>query len=521
MVQAAFAPLNPTHTTMKTQNRIFGILAFIGFSCLASCQKSSTDFNAQDLTNPVSIMPQPSSQWINFAGNTYYSSGYVGDVMPYYDGSKYHIYYLHDGDGNGGYHPIHAFESSDLTHFSYDGKMIAYGADNAQDRALGTGSVVKVGSTYYFYYTGHNDLFPAQGLPEEGVMYATSSDLKNWTKKSGFNMQAPTGYDANNFRDPYVFLNSSTNEYWMLVAGRHNGQSVVTLFTCTAPSTDNWTLKKDLYAATTSGGLLECPQLFQMGSQWYLLYSDQNNNKVHYRIASSINGPFQTPTQDVLDGTFFYAAKMATDGTNAYLFGWNYRKDGATDYGGNIWGGNLIVHQLVQNSDGTLSTTNPKTQSELFNKTVALQQVDANNANSSGSDYTVQANGTVHFSLINGQKKITTTISGLAGTNDAGLVFGWNRSGDGSYYKIRFQSGNAYIVKVQGADEYLDTSIPYTASPNGDITIEMLIDNSSFVVNINGNTSLTGRSYWLSNAQWGLYSTAGNVTFKQLGLYGY
>ncbi|WP_447642884.1 MULTISPECIES: hypothetical protein [Chitinophagaceae] len=512
---------------MKTHNRIFGIMTFVGFSCFASCQKDTPGINMEDLNNPVSIMPTPPAQWINFGNTTYYSSGFVGDVMPYYDGGKFHIYYLHDGDGasdanGGGFHPIHAFESSDMLHYSYDGKMIAYSDKTQQDMALGTGSVVKAGSTYYFYYTGHNgNLTWSQAHPQEGIMYATSIDLKNWTKKAGFNMVAPTGYDTNNFRDPYVFLNSATNEYWMLVAARHNGQSVITLFTATDPSTNNWTLKKDLYTATTNGGLLECPQLFQMGSQWYLLYSDQDNSNVHYRMASAANGPFQTPSQDVLDGRFFYAAKTASDGTNNYLFGWNYRKQDNTDYGGNIWGGNLIIHQLIQNSDGTLSTTNLKVQSDLFNKTIALQQIDANNASSSGNDYTVQANGTMHFSLINGQRKITTTISGLTGMNDAGLVFGWNRPSDGSYYKIRFQSGNAYIVKVQGTDEYLDASAPYKTTSNGDITVEMLIDNSSFVVNINGNTSLTGRSYWLPNAQWGLYATAGNVTFKQLELYSY
>lgn len=505
---------------MKT--KIFGIAVLMGTSLFASCKKDSSGTNTEELNSPVSIMPQPPSQWIDFAGVTYYSSGYVGDVMPYYDGSKFHIYYLHDGDGNGGYHPIHAFESSDMVHYSYDGKMIAYGPDSAQDRALGTGCVVKAGSTYYFYYTGHNDIYNTVGLQaEEGVMYATSTDLKNWTKKAGFDLQAPAGYDANNFRDPYVFINNADNEYWMLVAAKHNGKAVIALFTTTDPAINNWSLKGDLYTTATNGGLLECLQLFQMGSQWYLLYSDQDNGDVHYRIASSINGPFQAPARDVLDGTFFYAAKAASDGTNTYLFGWNFRKDGATDYGGNIWGGNLIVHQLIQNSDGTLCTVNPQTQSQLFTKAATLQQTDITGASSSGSDYTVQSGGAVHFALINGQKKITTTISGLTGSNDAGFVFGWARPGSGDYYKVKFRADTAYVVKVQPPNEYPDASVPFKASASGDVTVELLIDNSSFVVNINGSTSLTGRSYWLPNAQWGLYSDGGSATFKQLSLFGY
>jgi len=505
------------------KNQILGIVAAISITGMAACQKNNAEFNQQDLTNPVSIMPQPPSQWINFTGSTYYSSGFVGDVMPYYDGSTFHIYYLHDGDGNGSYHPIHAFESSDMVHYSYDGKMLAYGSDSAQDRALGTGSVIKIGSTYYFYYTGHNDLNWTNGKPVEGVMYATSTDLKTWTKKQGFDLVPSTGYDANDFRDPFVYYDSTANQYTMLVAARQNGKPVTARYTTKDPSTDNWAIQSPFYIADNAKySMMECPDFFHMGNYYYLVFSENYvNYTTHYRIATSPNGPWTTPANDVLDGAFFYAGKTATDGKNRYLFGWSYRKDGANDYGGKVWGGNLIVHQLVQNSDGTLSTINPQTQAQLFTKTESLQPIDINNANGSNNDYTIQSNGTVHFGMINGQKKITTTISGLTGSNDAGFVFGWARAGSGDYYKVRLQSGVASIVKVQPPNEYPDASIPYKVSANGDINLEVLIDNSSFVVNINGNTSLTGRSYWLPNAQWGLYSNENNVTFKQLNLFGY
>ncbi|MFT4152719.1 family 43 glycosylhydrolase [Parafilimonas sp.] len=508
---------------MDTKTKILGITFFAGASLFASCKKDGISVNMEDLTNPVSIMPQPPSQWISFNDSVYYSSGYVGDVMPYYDGTKFHIYYLHDGDANSGYHPIHAFESSDLVHYSYDGKMIPYGPDSAQDRALGTGSVVKVDSTYYFYYTGHNDIYTSEGLQaEEGVMYATSTDLKTWTKHTGFDMLAPAGYDSSNFRDPYVFLNSTTNEYWMLVAAEHSsGQAAIALFTSADPSTGNWSLQGDLYATTTNGGLLECPQLFQIGSEWYLLYSSQDSSNVHYRIASSISGPFQTPAQDVLDGTFFYAAKAASDGTDTYLFGWNYRKDGETDDGSNIWGGNLVTHQLVQNSDGTLSVKLPDAVTNLFSKNKTYIQDSLANASVSGNSYALEANGFADFNLINGQKKITTTIKGLQTGGDAGFIFGYEYPDNDEYYKLRFENGVAYFLKTDGTSASIDCQIPFEFTPGSDISVTIVIDNSTVVVSINDEATLTGRSYSLPNAKWGIYSMQAGVSFNDLQLFSY
>ncbi|MFT4203169.1 MAG: glycoside hydrolase family 32 protein [Chitinophagaceae bacterium] len=513
---------------MYKYNTIYGALLFAVSVLCCSCKKENASYNADDLTNPKSIFPAPPTQWLSFAGTTYYSSGYVGDVMPYYDNGTFHVFYLHDGDAasdadGGGFHPIHALETSDLLTYSYDGKMINYSSTADQDMALGTGSVVKVGSTYYFYYTGHNGTATwIASNPAETVKYATSTDLKNWTKNEDFSLTPPTGYGTSDFRDPFVFYNDEDGQYWMLVTAKYGDNAVVTLFKSTDPSTDEWTLSGPIYTASSSvTGMLECPDMFKMGSTWYMVYSDQESSTVKYLTASSASGPFTAPTQNTLDGGYFYGARTQSDGSNRYLFGWNYRKDGSTDYGSKTWAGNLIVHQLVQNSDGTLATTTPQVQSELLSKSATLEQVDATSASNSGSDYTLQSAGAVHFDRISGQKRIAATISGLTDSDDAGFVFGWARPDNTDYYKIRFQSGAATIAKVQSDAEYVDATIPYTASTSGDITVEIVIDNTSFVVHINGVTSLTGRSYWLPNAQWGLYSVGGSVTFKALGLYGY
>src|SRR5699024_8351554 len=152
--------------------------------------------------------------------------GWVGDIMPYFDNGKFHIFFLHDAQtkpAGEGFHAIHKFVSSDLVDFSYKGEMIPYSSATEPDFAIGTGSVVKVEDTYYFYYTGHNGT-PAyvQHHPRESVLYATSKDLTNWTKNESFILTAPSDYYDYDFRDPHVFFNKEKNEYWMLQSTQTN-----------------------------------------------------------------------------------------------------------------------------------------------------------------------------------------------------------------------------------------------------------------------------------------------------------
>lgn len=497
----------------------------LGTMLLNSCKKETVSYSEEDLANPVSIFPAPPSTWLNQQGSAYYSTGYVGDAMPFFENGAFHLYYLHDGDGNGGYHPIHEFTSTDLLHYNYKGRTLPFGGNDDQDRAIGTGSIIKSGSTYYFYYTGHNDLHWGTGEPVEGIMYATSTDLTNWTKHSGFVLYPSTadGYAANDFRDPFIYYNQAAGEYWMLLSAIKNGIPVIALYSTTNLASDNWVLKSPFYTADNAAyGIMECPDLFKLGDKWYLLFSENGVNRTtHYRMATSLNGPWLKPNVDVLDGAHFYAAKSASDGTNRYLFGWAYRKAGESDYGANIWGGNLVTHQLLQNSEGTLAIKSPDAVSNLISINKTITQLSSQNTTANGNNYSLQADGFTAFSLINGQKKITTTLKGLQTDGDAGFAFGYGRPGNGDYYKLRLKNGVAYLLKVQGANEYIDCSVPFGFTPGNDITVEIIVDNNLLVTTINGKTTLTGRSYWMPNAQWGIYSKQAGVSFNELKLFGY
>ncbi|MGV3767113.1 MAG: glycoside hydrolase domain-containing protein [Chitinophagaceae bacterium] len=488
-----------------------------------SCKKEKNNTVLPDQENPVSVYPIPPSRWMMHNNTPYYSSGFVGDVMPFFDNGKFHLYYLHDArDGQPGFHPIHKFVSDDFVHYEYDGLMVPYAGQQDQDLAIGTGSVVKVGSTYYCYYTGHNYLFPASGRPKEGIMYATSTDMKTWTKKTGFNMLAPVGYEVHDFRDPQVFFNTEKNEYWMLISARKNGKAVVALFATNDPAADQWELRNPLFTTDDdSYFMLECADVFKWGSKWYLLFSENNKEKVtHYRVATSSEGPWEKPAKDQLDGEYFYAAKTASDGNNRFAFGWAATKESSNDAGNKMWAGNLIVHQLKQAPDGTLSVQAPAGVSALFN-TVKKLEVSAQKGtvNTSENTFSLQPSSQVLFGRISGQKMISFALSGMETDEEAGILLGAG-SGSADHYKVRFSMAdkNVSLVRVSGSDTFTETSVPFAMEPGKEYTVRIVIDNSICVVYVNDAVALSGRIYSLSNQSWGLYTGSTPASFKQLQL---
>src|SRR5699024_1883858 len=121
------------------------------------------------------------------------------------------------------------------------------------DFALGTGSVIKADDNYYFFYTGHNgnDDFLREN-PRESVLMATSKDLNKWTINTDFKLIAPTEYYDYEFRDPFVFYNKESNNYWMLVAAQDfkTRKAVVLKFVSSDLESGNWEAHDPIY--TTS-----------------------------------------------------------------------------------------------------------------------------------------------------------------------------------------------------------------------------------------------------------------------------
>jgi len=99
------------------------ILALTTFSCQ---HNDSLEVNPDDIFKQTNIFPQPPNQWMGDS-NPRYTAGYVGDVMPYYENGKFHLFFLHDAKtkpAGEGFHDIHSFETTNFKDFSYQGNPL-------------------------------------------------------------------------------------------------------------------------------------------------------------------------------------------------------------------------------------------------------------------------------------------------------------------------------------------------------------------------------------------------------------
>lgn len=275
---------------------------------------------------------------------------FVGDPMPYFNGEEFMMYYLEDlRDGQIGFHPFSLMTTKDFYHYQDIGEVIPYVNEvDSPERALGTGSIIQdEKGKYHAFYTGHN----GDRSPKEVIMHATSKDGKQWQKISEDTFQADNMYEQDDFRDPYVFYEKESQQYWMLITTRQAGQGIIAKYTSTDLKT--WEnagpfFKNDL----GNDSNLECPSLVYFNKKWYLAFSDQWDKRVvHYRVADSLNGPFRKSITDHVDGAGFYAGRLETDGEKLYQVGWIPTKDNHDDRFNYNWAGNLAVHQLESQGD--------------------------------------------------------------------------------------------------------------------------------------------------------------------------
>ncbi|WP_181308009.1 glycoside hydrolase family 32 protein [Rufibacter sp. XAAS-G3-1] len=520
---------------MKVNNWIIALVAAGLTACNSSDDPTPKPVNpgAGGEGKDINIYPVPPTGWMGTT-SPYNTAGWVGDIMPFYDNGKFHLFFLHDAQtkpAGQGFHDIHKFESANLVDFDYAGRMIPYSTPNQPDFAIGTGSAVKVGNTYYMYYTGHNGIAEfVQNNPRESVLYATSTDLKNWTKKPSFKLTAPAGYYNYDFRDPHVFFNVEKNEYWMLVSTQTNSRrAVLLLFTTTNPAADNWVPRGPLYTTTDAENyvMLECADIFKMGNYWYLFFSEDWSamKGTHYRMATSSEGPWTKPAQDMLDGQHFYAAKTASDGDKRYLFGWTARRNPENDSGNKEWGGNMVTHELTQAADGTLGVKPPDAVNRLFTKEVTLQpKQTVGSATATGSTFQLDGSATAAYSLFGsfaGSTKISAKVKIDASAGTAGFVFNADNLTQQSF-KVVLEPGNGRIAayRVSGGNAQLVTQVAVALQAGTTYDMSVIIDGSVCVLYLNGKAALSNRLYSLSGKSWGITATGSQATISELKLYG-
>lgn len=456
---------------------------------------------------------------------------FAADFIPFYKDGRFRLFYLHDwrnpveyGEGT----PWYQISTVDFVHFTEYGEALPRGSKEDQDLYVFTGSVMEAQGLYHIFYTGYNPHFRSQGKREQAVMHAVSMDLLTWRKVPEDTFYAQEDiYEPHDWRDPFVFWNEEAGEYWMLLAARlKKGPSRRRGCTalCVSKDLKHWEVREPFYAP----GLYythECPDLFKMGDWWYLIFSEFSERCVtRYCRSRSINGPWTLPKEDTFDGRAYYAAKTYDDGEKRFIFGWNPTREGEKDYQGWQWGGNLVVHELMQDSDGILTVKVPDTVDKAFNLhlpasfTAGLGKWNINENHLSSS-----ATGTFSCAVASDMTtccKITAEIIFEENTRGCGIMLNVNKELEQAYY-IRLEPlGNRLVIDSwpRNGDNPFMLELERTLEllPNKRYEIKVIVENTICEVYVENIVAMSTRLYNLKEGQWGVFVNDGKVDFENI-----
>lgn len=256
---------------------IFFIVAFLGVSCQSTDDRQQPPSEVTSVSFDEQYRPQfhftPQKNWINDPNG-----------LVYHDG-EYHLFYQYNpfGDQWGHMSWGHAV-SSDLMHWreldvalpEEDGIMIFSGSaviDKQNTSGLGS----QENPPMVAIYTGHHD---SEENPKQDQRIAYSTDNgRSWTKYEG---NPVIDENMKDFRDPKVIWHEETNRWIMAVA-------LPTEYKVRFYSSDDlidWEMESDFGPAGATGGIWECPDLFELpvegssGESRWVLQVDLNPGSV-------------------------------------------------------------------------------------------------------------------------------------------------------------------------------------------------------------------------------------------------
>lgn len=291
----------------------------------------------------------------------------AGDAMPFYWNGEWHVFYLKPGLGAWGYpdrtrNSMAHIVSRDLVHWHVMPDAFGPGNRGSVDGdGIWTGSVIEHEGTFHFFYTGYS----RDHANPQRICHAISPDLVHWTKNAANPLFGPDPrwYEPIDWRDPFIYRDEESGRFTMLIAARENEGPALRrgcIAIATSPDLISWKVAEPLWRPRITH-VMECPELFQLGDHWYLVFSRYSEQaQTIYRVSRSPDGPWESRALESLDGRRFYAAKSASDDVRRATFAWTHERTHERADGDWEWGGHFgSPRELVSLPDGTLISRLP------------------------------------------------------------------------------------------------------------------------------------------------------------------
>lgn len=464
------------------------------------------------------------------------NGAWVGDVIPWQEDGVFHLLYLHESRrvpkiGM----PWHRVTTENLVDFHDEGVALPSGGPTASDFNVYTGSVVLTeDGTHHVFYTGHNpDHLGADGQALQLVMHAISTDgMRTWDRLEADTFGATAGYETADWRDPFVFWDQEAALWRMLITARHadgpeRRRGVIAQ--CTSTDLSTWEPVEPFWNPRRYIAH-ECPEVFQWGDWWYLVYSEFSESfTTRYRMSRTLHGPWLVPEHDTLDGRAYYAAKSAARDGRRFFFGWIASRDGAQDAGAWQWAGTMSVLEAEQRTDGTLAFHPPTELRDTF-------------ASTGEPDDTVVPSGTV-FSAPDGYAdalstadapdsfRLVTRFDIAPGTTECGVLLRASADGDEGYV-LRLEPKRDRLVfdrwprSSTGTEQWqISGDVPFAVELErpchlapGRHELEVIVDGDLCVATVDDAVVLSTRLYDRPTGRVGVFVGEGTVTVEECTL---
>lgn len=452
--------------------------------------------------------------------------GRMGDIIPFFEDGVFRLFYLGKGWCN--------ISTRDQLHFSDPFCTEIHG---------GTGSVIKVDQTYHMFYCK----FTFHPYMRQYICHAVSDDLRNWTELPEETFQPDDRlYEMSDWRDPHVIWSEEEQCWWMLTAAQQKGRTMRKGCVGLCRSTDlhHWEICPPLYAPATNQSAHECPDMFQWGDWWYLTYSVYTDRfETVYRMARSPRGPWITPKMDTFDTRCFYAAKHGTDGTHHYMYGWNPQREKnlwhfnpeqypGKDYNTWDWGGTMIVHELVQQSDGTLAVKPPEAVDHAFSRPETMELLPLNGAWVTGSDSacvdTPDAYACMLMNHVPQCGKLEMDVSfegaprefGVALQVDPDFALGYYLVFEPNRQRIQYKTGIRMYEDGGKMFPYeVEQERPFEWESGREYHVRIFVQDSILLLYVDDRVALGTRMFDRKGFRFGLFVSDGSARFSNIRLW--
>ncbi|MDQ2718375.1 MAG: family 43 glycosylhydrolase [Bacteroidota bacterium] len=477
-------------------------LSFITFACFAKAQ-IGVRYNPD-------IQPTTVMQYFKPVGNNLF----VGDCIPFYRKGTYYLYWLLDSAHHSAMHGLGGHQwalstTTDLKHWK--NYPIVLGIDEEWwEKSICTGSVVYSNNKFYAFYATR--LINKEGKINEQLSYAISNDGIHFEKQkpNPFYTSAP-GYSQRNFRDPKVVVDKD-GTFHLFVASNKDSSSIKgldgVLVHLTSNNLKDWKVNQPLITGEPTTP--ECPDYFLWNGWYYIVYSDASNT--FYLKSRQPYGPWEQPQSQALDEDWANVVKTAEFTNNRRIAAaWIPSRKDNKDDGHEMFGGNTVFRELIQDKDGTLNTKFPKEMIPLAGSPISLNPVLDASSKADKDGYLINAPdgiGTVHFENIPDNCRITLEIQPVTSSENYGLYLHSNEDASGGY-RLLFSPndrtvslGNTSISAVDGLNKTIKVDIILK-----DDIIDVCIDNRKCIVN--RTPEMKGNFLWL-------FAKHGQVKFQSV-----